>query len=473
MLADEGRKAIPVTQTNSDSVVNLQKPEQEMMTSGKPRRVDAERSSLAQLLNIIRDGDADTRQELERVTGLGRAVISDRLATLFAHNLLVEGELGQTTGGRAPRTIRFNANVGLLLVATIEPSRLGVAIADLSGNLVAEHHEAADMAIGPSHMLKRLITLFDWVLEQHQGTRAVWGIGIAAPGPVEEFPLASPRLRFLPGWDEFPIVDHLLAKYHAPVWMRSGVQMMAYGEYKTGNAAGTGDLIYVNLSQNISAGIISEGHLHRGAQGGAGLIGHVAVGDGHDLRCSCGNVGCLETVAGVEAIGREGLALANAGSSRHLADALASEGLVTAGDVGMAAQSGDSAAAEILARAGKYIGTALASLVNAFNPSLISLGGDVGQTDDILLASIREAVYRRSHPLVTRDLRIQRSAMGSSAGLSGAALVVADAIFESASVVDWISSGSPAKAAIVSVVVARAEQQINGPQTKPLPPAAA
>jgi predicted NBD/HSP70 family sugar kinase len=63
------------------------------------------------------------------------------------------------------------------------------------------------------------------------------------------------------------------------------------------------------------------------------------------------------------------------------------------------------------------IGTTLASLVNAFNPSLISLGGELGQLDDMLLAAIREAVYRSSHPLVSRDLRIQRSALGNSAGL--------------------------------------------------------
>ncbi len=439
----------------------------------RPRRADAERSSLALILNILREADADTRPEIERLTGLGRAIVSDRLTTLFSLGLAVEGDLGQTTGGRAPRTIQFNPDAGLVLVATLDQSRMGVGVSNLNGRLIAEHHEATDNAAGPVQIQKRLITLFDWMIEQHSKDRPVWGIGISAPGPVEESDNASPRLRLLPGWDEFPIVDHLLHHFRAPVWMRSGVQMMAYGEYKSGSAAGTRDIIYVNLGRSISAGLISEGHLHRGAQGGAGLVGHVAVADGHRYRCSCGNIGCLDTEAGADAIAREGLAGAKSGESRLLAETLVTEGSITAADVSIAAQSGDSAAAEILARAGHLIGTALASLVNAFNPSLISLGGEVGQLDDILLAAIRESVYRSSHPLVTRDLRIQRSALGNSAGLAGAALVVTDSIFAPQSVVSWISAGGPHLSDSALRLIIKADKTVAGNVTRALPPAIA
>jgi predicted NBD/HSP70 family sugar kinase len=442
-------------------------------TPDRERRADAERSSLALILNIVRDADADTRPEIERLTGLGRAIVSDRLATLFSLGLAEEGELGQTTGGRAPRTIQFNPTAGLVLVATLDQSRIGVGMANLKGQLVAEHHEATDPTAGPVHIQKRLITLFDWMLGQHQKKQQVWGIGISAPGPVEEFENSSPRLRLLPAWDEYPIVDHLLHHFRAPVWMRSGVQMMAYGEYKSGSAAGTRDIIYVNLGRSIGAGLISEGQLHRGAQGGAGLLGHVAVAGGHQHRCSCGNIGCLDTEVGADAIARDGLALAKSGGSRLLAETLAAEGMITAADVSIAAQSGDSAAAEILARCGHLIGTALSSLVNAFNPSLISLGGEVGQLDDILLAAVRESVYRSAHPLVTRDLRIQRSALGNSAGLAGAALVVTDSMFAPNSVVNWITSGAPHATDAVLRQIARADKTVAGNVARPVPPAAA
>jgi predicted NBD/HSP70 family sugar kinase len=177
--------------------------------------------------------------------------------------------------------------------------------------------------------------------------------------------------------------------------------------------------------------------------GAAGLIGHTSCDHDGALVCRCGNVGCLELFAGADAIARDGMRAAVDGRSRYLADALASNGEIVTSDVGIAAQLGDPVSAELLSRAGRLVGTVLAGLVNAFNPSLIVLGGAVAQTGDIFLAAVREAVYRRSHPLVTRDLRIVRSQMASSAGLVGSAIASIDAIFEPSFLESWINLGSP------------------------------
>jgi len=74
---------------------------------------------------------------------------------------------------------------------------------------------------------------------------------------------------------------------------------------------------------------------------------------------------------------------------------------------------------------------------------VVVLGGAVAQSGDILLAAVREAIYRQSHPLVTRDLRIVCSQMGDSAGLVGAAQMVCDELFATAMVREWITLGSP------------------------------
>ena len=85
----------------------------------------------------------------------------------------------------------------------------------------------------------------------------------------------------------------------------------------------------------------------------------------------------------------------------------------------------------------------MATLTNTLNPDLIVLSGMLVQTNDILLAGIREAVYGASHPLVTRDLRIIRSQMGNSAGLVGAARVASEALFAPAFLKDWVIQGKP------------------------------
>lgn len=439
---------------------------------GKARRLDAERLSLAAIVDLVRSGAAATRLDIERATGLGRAVVTDRLATLFQLGLIEDGELGPAMGGRAPRIIRFRDGAGVILVSVLDRSRLGVGIADLSGRLLAEHHEAVDLAAGPAFLHRRVGTLFEWLLDQHRGNREVWGVALAAPGPVEDdggVEGASLKRSILPGWEDYPIVEHLKIKYRAPIWMRSRVHAMAYGEFKAGSGTGVRDLIFVNLGRTISAGIISEGRPLRGARGSAGMIGHVAI-EGNALRCSCGNTGCLETIAGDEAIVREGTRLARDGLSPQLAEALTHNGRISSSDVSAAARSGDPACAALLARCGQLVGTTLAALTNALNPALIVLGGDIGQADDILLAAVREAVYRGSYPRITRDLRIVRSPMGNSAGLTGSALMMSDDLLNTNALSEWIGYGAPQCTPELARQIQAARQLVEGERERPPPP---
>jgi predicted NBD/HSP70 family sugar kinase len=403
--------------------------------SGKLRIGAAAQNSLTTLLNLVRTGAATTRHELERQAELGRAIVSDRLAVLIRLGLVEEGELGQAIGGRAPRHVRFRTRAGAILAAVLDHSSLAVGISDLSGRLLAEHHEAVELASGPQPVVERMSALFNWMLEEHGAGSAVWGVGLAASGPVNkpsDQHLFAPVLSAFRNWDGFPFVEELALRVGAPVWVRSSVQTMTMGEFRSGSGVGVTDMIFVKLGRSIGAGVISQGVLHRGAQGAAGLIGHTWV-EGQSL----------EAVAGSDAIAREARQAAESRRSPYLAGVLARTGTVTVTDTGHGAQLGDNFCIELLARCGRAVGEALAPLANLLNPSLIVLGGSVAQTGDILLAAVREAVYRQSHPLVTRDLRILRSQMSGSAGLVGCAQVVAEALFESRFLQGWVTLGSP------------------------------
>jgi predicted NBD/HSP70 family sugar kinase len=159
--------------------------------------------------------------------------------------------------------------------------------------------------------------------------------------------------------------------------------------------------------------------------------------------CRCGNVGCLEALAGGAALARDGEKAVHEGRSAVLADALRANGNLTARDVAWAAARGDQAAVELLTRAGQLVGSMLASVVNFFNPSLIVIGGGVAQAGDQLLATIRETVYRRSLPLATRDLVVARSTLGDRAGVVGAAAMVLDELFAARSLARWVEAGHP------------------------------
>ncbi len=111
-----------------------------------------------------------------------------------------------------------------------------------------------------------------------------------------------------------------------------------------------------------------------------------------------------------------------------------------------AASFGDPVAVVLLQDAGRRVGSMLASIVNFFNPSMIVIGGGVANSPDLLLASIRESVYRRSLPLATRELLIQRSSLGGLAGVIGASSMVVDQLFAREAIGAWIEAGHPAGA---------------------------
>jgi len=126
-----------------------------------------------------------------------------------------------------------------------------------------------------------------------------------------------------------------------------------------------------------------------------------------------------------------------------LAEHLRRGGEITAVEVAQAAHMGDAGAIDILSQSGRMIGQVVATLANMLNPELIVLSGSIAQSNDILLAAAREAIYGASHPLVSRDLQIIRSQMGSSSGLVGAAIVATESLFSPAVLRDWIMAGRP------------------------------
>jgi glucokinase-like ROK family protein len=397
------------------------------------------------VLDEVRLGRSRSRSELVTRTGLGRAIVAQRVGELVDRGLVFEADTGPSTGGRPPRQLSFRATIGHLIVVDLGATSIDVAITDLAGRVLGHYAEPADISAGPEAILGRVEAL----VSQLRATTTevpgpLWGVGLGIPGPVEfrtGRPISPP---ILPGWDGYPIRDRFSAAYGAPVWVDNDVNVLALGEWRSGIAEGHDNVVFIKVGTGIGAGLISDRQLHRGAQGSAGDVGHIQVIDDRDSVCRCGNIGCLEAVAGGAALARSGAAAARDGRSELLRKALDRTGTVTAEDVSRAAAFGDPVAVELLQTAGRRIGAMLASVVNFFNPSLIVVGGGVAYSGDQLLASIREAVYRRSLPLATRDLAIQRSSLGGLGGVIGLAAMVVDQLFARECLARWIEFGSPA-----------------------------
>ena len=380
-----------------------------MLTAGESQDPTSA-TGAGRVLSLIRDGEAVTRADLARRTGLARSTVAQRVEALLAHRLVYEAGGSASTGGRPPTVLAFNRSAGVVLVADLGATHSRLAVSDLAGAPLAERAFDSDVARDPEIVL-------DWVYERFQELLAdagrtdddVRGIGVGVPAPVafsRGEPVAPPMM---PGWDGFSIPGWFSRHYDAPVLVDNDVNIMALGEHWT-HWRDCEHLLYVKIGTGIGCGIVSGRRIHRGAQGAAGDIGHVRLAGHDDIVCRCGNIGCLEAVAG----------------GRALAAKLADAGLEasTSRDVVRHVRAGEPQAIQAVREAGRCLGEVLAECINFFNPGAIVIGGDIAEAHQQLLAGVREVSFGRSLPMATRDLRMGCSQLGDRAGVIGAAIMV-------------------------------------------------
>jgi predicted NBD/HSP70 family sugar kinase len=384
------------------------------VSTAPPRPTQASSGGTGAILQLVRSGQATTRADLAAMTGLARSTVAQRVDALLARGLLVSRGDSPSTGGRPATLLAFNDGAGVVLCGDLGATHSRVAVTDLGGTVLAQTRHEIAIAEGPEVVLGWLEATFDGLLDEiGRGHDAVRGVGVGLPGPVEFAngrPVSPP---IMPGWDRYPVGDRLATRYGVPALVDNDVNIMAVGEHWS-TWRDEAFLLFVKMGTGIGSGIVAGGHVHRGADGAAGDIGHIHVPDHDDIVCRCGNRGCLEAFAGGGAMAAR---LREAGLDTH-----------TSLDVVDRVRAGHPVATQLIREAGRAVGGVLATCVNMLNPAVIVIGGDLARTDEPLLAGVREAVYRRSLPLATGRLRIVPSRLDDEAGVVGAAVMVIESV---------------------------------------------
>lgn len=270
-----------------------------------------------------------------------------------------------------------------------------------------------DQQFSPEALLARLSDLIRrvWPVE---GEVSV--ISVVAPGPVNPYTGILLEAPNIPGWENMPLRQYLSHAFNAPVILGNDANLAALGEWKFGAGQGHHDMIYITVSTGIGGGVILNDQLLLGAQGLAAEIGHtILIPDGP--LCSCGARGHLEALASGTAI------------ARWVQDKLAqgASSVLTAGEpvsaklIAQAAKEGDQLSIAALARAGRFLGQAMANFVHIFNPTAVIVGGGVSQSGAFLLEPMQAAL--KKHILNSNyldHLTLARAAFGDEVGLVGA-----------------------------------------------------
>ncbi|MQB04442.1 ROK family transcriptional regulator [Agrobacterium tumefaciens] len=366
----------------------------------------------AALLSLVGSGRARSRSALTELSGLSRATVHQKLASLIDAGLIRETEETLPSGGRPTRALDLNRDFAVVLSADIGEQHIRVAVTDLQPRILTEISETFDILRGPAVVLNWIEEQFEALLSKiGKTTGDVLGIGIGLPAPVD---YANGRVvgpSVMVGWDNFEIRRHLEERFGVPVYAENDVNLLALSDHRQRRTS-VSEMVFVKVGTGIGSGIITEGRLYRGAQGAAGDIGHIQFAREPAPLCRCGKIGCVEARAAGWAIARE---LRKEGIEAH-----------TARDVTRLVELGQPLAIHLVRESGRILGEVMTSLVSILNPQMIVIGGTLAIANDHLLAGIRELVYKRSLPLATRELELVISPLDPDAGIMGAAILVVE-----------------------------------------------
>lgn len=317
--------------------------------------------------------------------------------------------IGLDMGGTNIRTAAVSRS-GEVLMMLRGPARAGGTAAETVQNIAAQ--VLALEAAAASKGLGRAIAT-----------------GVAVPGPLNVrtgVVYAAPHVK---AWRTFPLRRNLERRLRRTVVVENDANAWALGEFWRGAARGKKDVVLLTLGTGVGGGLIVGGRIVHGRSGMAGELGHIAVEPG-GMRCDCGTSGCLEAYAsasGIRGLMQQRLGLASGtGLSGKYLD---SGGEFSVRRMTAEARRGDAVAAEVFEISGRYLGVAIASLLNIFNPEMVVIGGGVAGALQFMRAAMMREIRARAFAAAVTQARIVKAALGPAGGVVGAAFAAMDGIW--------------------------------------------
>lgn len=396
----------------------------------QPARQPALREhNLALVLGQVADAGRASRARIAASTGLTKASVSSLVETLLEAHLVAEVGWDAARVGRPGAALALAPDGALGVGVEVNVDYVAAAVVDLAGTVRARESVVGDLRGVPvPAVLDRAAGVLRRALEGartgREGPARVAGVTVAVPGLVETGGgevLVAPNL----GWHGVPLLTELRARAGLPAGLdltlgneanEAALAELWRGGHLTRLGHPLDTFVHVSGEVGVGAGIVLHGELLRGRHGFAGEIGHLPV-PGSAAPCACGASGCLEQVAGQDAIVR-------AAGVRPGVDALPPG----AGAVAAAAARGDGRAVEAVRSAGDALGTALAGVLNLLDVDTVVLGGGYARLAPWLAPAVTAQLRSRVLAVGAREVRVLASRLGAQAAVLGAAESVVRAV---------------------------------------------
>ena len=376
--------------------------------------------------DIIRKYGPIARYEVAREAGLTPPTVTMVVNELMRDGVVMEVGFGESNGGRRPVLLELNPKAGYVFAVRLQRYEAVTALFDLGGNVLSHYKQALDTSEA-EEVVAAIGDSYDWLIKNTGiDKKKVLCCGLASPGIINSQRGViehSSNLR----WDKVPLGAMLSKRlYGTPVQVENISNAAALAEKEFGCGRGYQDLIYINLSVGVGAGIIIGGEIYGGSKGYAGEIGHTTLVPVGGPKCACGRDGCLEAICGVRAIMER--------INKELPERVWEEhGLnkrkLTIHDLLLPSLFEIKEVKDILEETGKWVGIVVANLVSIFNPSLIILGGEVPKTGEQFISAVINEMNKRMLKELMGTVKVISSTMEEDPPLIGAYALALEMLF--------------------------------------------
>ncbi|TLX71136.1 ROK family transcriptional regulator [Labilibacter sediminis] len=375
------------------------------------------------VLNLIRESGEISRAEIVKETGLSAPTITRIVDSLInTEKLASQVGIGESKGGRPPVIVQFNGENGYVIGIDWGRTHIYGVLSNLNGEALTKLDVRTDATDDFETDLKRVVNLIEKLIFKSKiDINKLSGIGVAAAGFINK---RNDIVEFSPNfnWKDIDIKKPLSEHFKVPIIVDNVSRVMAQGELMYGVGDKHKDFIFINVGYGIGSGIIMKGQPFFGFDGIAGEIGHNRIigGISGGLRCSCGKVDCLECYSsgrGITEIATKQLSL-YPNSTLNKLSKLSTE------KIAIAAKEGDEFALQIFNQAADYLGIAIASTANLFNPAAIVLGGRVMNSGNFFTDRIKQVFNREIIQQPSRRIELLQSQLGNEAAVQGATSLI-------------------------------------------------
>ncbi|RPI21227.1 MAG: ROK family protein [Acidobacteria bacterium] len=383
----------------------------------------------AVIMAVVRRFGPISRVAIQHLTQYRPSTVSDYVRELIEAGRLYEAGRSDNPLGRKQVLLRVNDAFGFLVAMEFDAETIRTAVLDLEPKVLTTRTEPVDLTGGVEGVLKQLLSAADRAIRESRKNRAqLLGIAFADPGLVDRRRGISVMCALLDFWQCVPLRERFEARFGAPFLLEGNTRAKAVAERVLGAGGMAENMAYIDYSTGIGAAVFSEGRMVRGHSETAGEIGHTRVAE-NGPACKCGSFGCLEAIAGVQALGARARRALEEGSTSKVVSLAGGVEKVTGWTVLEAARQGDKLSSSLVETVSNHLGLGIANLVNLFNPALVVLGKNLASAGPDLLQQIERIVRRQALPSATEKLEFRYGTIGDEAALLGAGLLVLEEMF--------------------------------------------